>query len=64
VVWNEPTPGPTAAEIAAKVVTNSVNGSMVLMHLGGYNTCDALPSMVLRLRAGGLTPTSVSQILR
>jgi peptidoglycan/xylan/chitin deacetylase (PgdA/CDA1 family) len=61
---NKPTPGPTAAQIAAKVVANGVNGSMVLMHLGGYNTFDALPSMVLRLRARGLTPTTVSQILR
>jgi peptidoglycan/xylan/chitin deacetylase (PgdA/CDA1 family) len=63
-VWNTPTPGPTASQIAAKVIAKGVNGSMVLMHLGGYNTYDALPSMVLRLRAGGLTPTSVSQILR
>jgi peptidoglycan/xylan/chitin deacetylase (PgdA/CDA1 family) len=64
LVTNKPTPGPTAAQIAAKVVANSVNGSMVLMHLGGYNTYDALPSMVVRLRARGLTPTSVSDILR
>jgi peptidoglycan/xylan/chitin deacetylase (PgdA/CDA1 family) len=63
-VTNKPTPGPTAAQIAAKVVTNGVNGSMVLMHLGGYNTYDALPSMVLRLRARTLTPTTVSEILR
>jgi peptidoglycan/xylan/chitin deacetylase (PgdA/CDA1 family) len=63
-VTNKPTPGPTAAQIAAKVVANGVNGSMVLMHLGGYNTFDALPSMVVGLRARGLTPTSVSQVLR
>ena len=63
-VSNKPTPGPTAAQIAAKVVTSGLSGSMVLMHLGGYNTFDALPSMVLRLRARGLTPTTVSQILR
>ncbi len=63
-VSNKPTPGPTAAQIAAKVVANGLNGSMVLMHLGGYNTLDALPSMVLRLRARGLSPTTVSQILR
>jgi peptidoglycan/xylan/chitin deacetylase (PgdA/CDA1 family) len=59
-----PTPGPTAAQIASKVVTNAVDGSVVLMHLGGYNTYDALPSMVYRLRAGGFTPTSASDILR
>jgi hypothetical protein len=33
------------------------------MHLGGYHTFDALPSMVLRLRAGGLAPSTVSELL-
>ncbi len=56
--------GPTAAFMADKVVTKSVNGSNVLMHLGGWNTLDALPSMIYRLRAKGLTPTTISQILR
>lgn len=55
--------GPTATEIARKVVTNASPGSIVLMHLGGYQTYDALPSMVLRLRAGGLRPTTVSDLL-
>jgi peptidoglycan/xylan/chitin deacetylase (PgdA/CDA1 family) len=59
-----PTPGPTAAQIVSKVVTNAVNGSVVLMHLGGWNTLDALPSMVSQLRARGLTPTTASEILR
>jgi peptidoglycan/xylan/chitin deacetylase (PgdA/CDA1 family) len=56
--------GPTAAQIADKVAVNAVNGTDVLMHLGGFNTYDALPSMVQRLRARGLTPTTISQILR
>ena len=56
--------GPTAAQIADKVATTAVNGSDVLMHLGGWNTYDALPSMVQRLRARGLTPTTISDILR
>ncbi|HQR26475.1 MAG TPA: polysaccharide deacetylase family protein [Nocardioides sp.] len=55
--------GPTAAAIAGKVVSNAQAGSIVLMHLGGYHTYDALPSMVLRLREGGLRPTSVSDLL-
>jgi peptidoglycan/xylan/chitin deacetylase (PgdA/CDA1 family) len=59
-----PTPGPTAAQIADKVLANAANGSVVLMHLGGFNTFDALPSMVVRLRAKGLTPTDISEILR
>jgi peptidoglycan/xylan/chitin deacetylase (PgdA/CDA1 family) len=56
--------GPTAAQIAEVVAVNAVNGSDVLMHLGGFNTYDALPSMVQRLRARGFTPTTISQILR
>jgi peptidoglycan/xylan/chitin deacetylase (PgdA/CDA1 family) len=59
-----PTPGPTAGQIASKVATRAVDGSVVLMHLGGYNTFQALPSMVMRLRAAGLTPTTVSDVLR
>jgi peptidoglycan/xylan/chitin deacetylase (PgdA/CDA1 family) len=55
--------GPTASAIAAKVVTSAQRGSIVLMHLGGYHTYDALPSMVLRLRAGGLAPSAISDIL-
>jgi peptidoglycan/xylan/chitin deacetylase (PgdA/CDA1 family) len=56
--------GPTARAIADKVVTNAQTGSIVLMHLGGYNTFDALPSMVSRLRANGLQPTTISALLR
>jgi hypothetical protein len=56
--------GPTAAAIADKVAVKAVNGSDVLMHLGGYNTYDALPSMVQRLRARGLEPTTISDVLR
>ncbi len=56
--------GPTAAQIAAKVRANTGAGSIVLMHLGGYNTYDALPSMLAGLRARGLTPTSISDLLQ
>ena len=56
--------GPTAAQIADKVAVNAVSGTDVLMHLGGYNTLDALPSMVQRLRGRGLEPTTISDILR
>jgi hypothetical protein len=36
----------------------------VLMHLGGWNTFDALPSMVMRLRGNGLQPTTVTDLVR
>jgi peptidoglycan/xylan/chitin deacetylase (PgdA/CDA1 family) len=55
--------GPTAAQIAAKVVNNAVSGSNVLMHLGGYETLGALPTMVSGLRSRGFTTTSLSDML-
>jgi peptidoglycan/xylan/chitin deacetylase (PgdA/CDA1 family) len=48
-IKNDP-PGPTADQIVAKVLGNAQGGSIVLMHLGGYETFEALPRIV-----GGLT---------
>ncbi len=55
--------GPTAEQIASKVITNSVNGSNVLFHLGGYETLDALRLIVPGLRDRGFTLTSLSDLL-
>jgi peptidoglycan/xylan/chitin deacetylase (PgdA/CDA1 family) len=55
--------GPTAQQIANKVVGNAVNGSVVLMHLGGYETLDALKIMIPGLRHRGFTLTSISDQL-
>jgi peptidoglycan/xylan/chitin deacetylase (PgdA/CDA1 family) len=55
--------GPTAADMVAKVTTNAQGGSIVLMHLGGYNTFDALPEMVANLRAKGLEPVTLAEML-
>jgi peptidoglycan/xylan/chitin deacetylase (PgdA/CDA1 family) len=55
--------GPTAYAIANKVRVNAVSGSIVLMHMGGYNTRDALPYMVTALGARGLRPTCLSDLL-
>jgi peptidoglycan/xylan/chitin deacetylase (PgdA/CDA1 family) len=55
--------GPTAAQIAAKVINNSVNGSNVLFHLGGYETLDALRLIVPGLRDRGFMLTSLSDLL-
>ena len=55
--------GPTAAQIAAKVINNSVNGSNVLFHLGGYETLESLRLIVPGLRDRGFTPTSLSDLL-
>ena len=56
--------GPTAGSMITKVTTNARTGSIVLMHLGGYHTFEALPAMVSRLRAGGLQPSTISALLR
>lgn len=55
--------GPTAEQIAAKVVGNAVNGSNVLFHLGGFETLEALRLIVPGLRDRGFTLTSLSDLL-
>jgi peptidoglycan/xylan/chitin deacetylase (PgdA/CDA1 family) len=55
--------GPTAQQIATKVVGNAVDGSIVLMHLGGYETLDALAIMIPALRDRGFLLTSLSDLL-
>ena len=55
--------GPTADDIVAKVLGNARGGSIVLMHLGGYNTYEALPRVVEGLRARGLEPVTLAELL-
>jgi peptidoglycan/xylan/chitin deacetylase (PgdA/CDA1 family)/LysM repeat protein len=55
--------GPTASQIATKVITEAKGGSNVLMHLGGYETLDALKIMVPGLRDRGFLLTSLSDLL-
>jgi peptidoglycan/xylan/chitin deacetylase (PgdA/CDA1 family) len=55
--------GPSAEQIAARVVGGAVNGSNVLFHLGGYETLDALALLVPALRDRGFTLTSLSDLL-
>jgi peptidoglycan/xylan/chitin deacetylase (PgdA/CDA1 family) len=55
--------GPTAEQIAAKVITQAKGGSTVLMHLGGYETLDALKIIIPGLRDRGFLLTSVSDLL-
>ncbi len=54
--------GPTALDIA-RTIRATPAGGVVLMHLGGWHTLDALPYAFNRLRADGRTPTSVSDLL-
>jgi len=55
--------GPTAQQIAAKVISNARDGSSVLMHLGGYETLEALRIMIPGLRDRGFLLTSLSDLL-
>jgi peptidoglycan/xylan/chitin deacetylase (PgdA/CDA1 family) len=67
VMWHVDTidwdPGTTTDEILSRVLGKATSGSIVLMHLGGYHTLDALPSLVAQLRARGYTLTSISDML-
>jgi peptidoglycan/xylan/chitin deacetylase (PgdA/CDA1 family) len=54
--------GPSAEEIVDKVVGAVDGGSIVLMHLGGFNTLEALPGIVDGLRAKGLTPVTLGEM--
>lgn len=55
--------GPTTQQIVDKVLNNAKGGSIVLMHLGGYHTFEALPRIVAGLRAKGLEPTTLTDLL-
>jgi peptidoglycan/xylan/chitin deacetylase (PgdA/CDA1 family) len=56
--------GPTAEQIGAKVITQARSGSIVLMHLGGYETLDALRLIIPGLRDRGFLLTSLSDLLQ
>jgi peptidoglycan/xylan/chitin deacetylase (PgdA/CDA1 family) len=55
--------GPSAAQMVAKVLDRAQGGSIVLMHLGGYETLKALPDMVAGLRARGYTLVTLETML-
>jgi len=55
--------GPSGEQIATKVVSRAVDGSIVLMHLGGYETLEALKIIIPGLRERGFLLTSLSDLL-
>jgi len=55
--------GPTAADIVAKIRNNSQGGTIVLMHLGGWNTLEALPGVLSALEDRGLIPVTLKEML-
>jgi peptidoglycan/xylan/chitin deacetylase (PgdA/CDA1 family) len=61
-IANDP-PGPTADQMVAKVLGKAQNGSIVLMHLGGYETLAALPTIVDGLRTAGYDLVTLDEML-
>jgi peptidoglycan/xylan/chitin deacetylase (PgdA/CDA1 family) len=51
--------GPSADDIVAKILSRAQGGSIVLMHLGGYNTLEALPAVLHGLSELGLEPVKL-----
>lgn len=54
--------GPTADDIVAKVLSRAQGGSIVLMHLGGWNTLEALPRIVAGLGDRGFEPVTLADL--
>jgi peptidoglycan/xylan/chitin deacetylase (PgdA/CDA1 family) len=61
-VKNDP-PGPTADQIVTKVLGKAQGGSIVLMHLGGYHTFEALPRIVDGLAAAGYDLVTIDEMV-
>jgi len=61
-IVNDP-PGPTADQMVEKVLATARGGSIVLMHLGGYETFDALPRIVQGLRGAGFGLVTLDELL-
>ena len=54
--------GPTTDDVVARVLARAQGGSIVLLHLGGYHTLEALPRIVAGLQAKGLTPVTLGEM--
>jgi putative cell wall-binding protein/peptidoglycan/xylan/chitin deacetylase (PgdA/CDA1 family) len=68
IVWSRDTidwdPGTTVSQIVSRATSPlPPDGTIVLFHLGGYNTLSALPQVIATLRANGYTLTTVSDML-
>jgi peptidoglycan/xylan/chitin deacetylase (PgdA/CDA1 family) len=65
VVSADPDPHMTAAHLLRTLKKGVRNGSIVVMHANGrgWHTAEALPGIIALLRARGLQPVTVSQLL-
>jgi peptidoglycan/xylan/chitin deacetylase (PgdA/CDA1 family) len=66
VMWDVDTNdwrGRTADQITETVMGNAHNGAIVLMHMAGKHTAEALPTIIKRLRAVGYELVTLSKML-
>ncbi len=65
VVTGDPDPNISAEDITGIVVREVQNGSIVIMHMNGrgWHTAEALPTLILEVRAKGYVFVTVSRIL-
>ena len=54
--------GPTAQDIVTRVLSRAGGGSIVLLHLDGEHTLEALPGIVDGLNQAGFAPVSLAQM--
>lgn len=55
--------GPTADDLETTILSRVQGGSIVLLHLGGWNTREALPAILNGLDAKGLEPVTLSELV-
>ncbi len=56
--------GPTAEDIVSRVVSRATGGAIVLLHLGGEHTLEALPGIVDGLNQAGFAPVDLARMLQ
>lgn len=54
--------GPTAQDLVTRVLSRASGGSIVLLHLGGEHTLEALPSIIDGLNQVGLAPVTLARM--
>jgi peptidoglycan/xylan/chitin deacetylase (PgdA/CDA1 family) len=70
ILWdvdtNDATPsaqgGPTAQDIVSRVLSRASGGSIVLLHLSGGHTLEALPGIIDGLNQAGLAPVTLAEM--
>jgi peptidoglycan/xylan/chitin deacetylase (PgdA/CDA1 family) len=55
---------PSKATVINNVMNNVKNGSIISMHLGHKVTLDAMPTLLAKLHAKGLTPVTLTELLK